>query len=88
MHFHSSARRTTCTQHLGACFKLQSATPFNYSKELGMQHAQQEPIFSSIRKIFAGETPVQKPVAEMRPLTQDELRAVAGGPECEVGSGL
>lgn len=53
-----------------------------------MQHAQQEPIFSSIRKIFAGETPVQKPVAEMRPLTQDELRAVAGGPECEVGSGL
>ena len=61
--------------------------PDNYSKELNMQHAQQESFFSSIRKIFAGETPVKKAATEMRPLTENELRAVAGGPECEVGSG-
>ena len=52
-----------------------------------MQHAQQESIFSSIRKIFSGETPAQKPMTEIRPLTDDELRAVAGGPEFEVGNG-
>lgn len=53
-----------------------------------MQHTQQKSILASVRKIFAGETPAQKPVAEMRPLTEDELRAVAGGPELEVGSGI
>ena len=53
-----------------------------------MKHAQKESVFSSVRKIFARETLVQKPVTEMRPLTEDELRAVAGGPECEVGGGV
>lgn len=53
-----------------------------------MQHTQQESILSSVRKIFSGETLVQKSAAEMRPLTDKELLAVAGGPECEVGSGL
>jgi hypothetical protein len=48
---------------------------------------QHESIFSHFRKIFAGETPAQKPVAEMRPLSDDELRAVAGGPELEVSAG-
>jgi hypothetical protein len=52
-----------------------------------MEHAQLESAFSSFRKIFAGETPPQQLVAEIRLLTEDELRAVAGGPECEVGSG-
>lgn len=52
-----------------------------------MQPAKQVSIFSSVRKIFAGETPAQKPVAEMRPLTAEEIQAVAGGPECEVGPG-
>jgi hypothetical protein len=52
-----------------------------------MQQAQQESIFSSIRKIFAGDAAAQKPAAEMRPLSNDELRAVAGGPEVEVGNG-
>jgi hypothetical protein len=52
-----------------------------------MQHRKQESIRSGIRKIFYSETPAQKPVAEMRPLTDDELRAVAGGPELEVDNG-
>ena len=52
-----------------------------------MQHAQQESIFSGVRKLFSGEAPTQKSVAGMRPLTDDELRAVAGGPEVEVGNG-
>jgi hypothetical protein len=52
-----------------------------------MKRNQQESIFSSVRKAFAGETQAQKPVPEMRALTDDELRAVAGGPECEVGGG-
>ena len=53
-----------------------------------MQHTQQESIFSRVRKIVAGGTPAQQPVTEMRRLTDDELLAVAGGPECEVGGGL
>ena len=52
-----------------------------------MQLLQLESVFSSIRKIFAGETPTQKAATDMRPLTADELRTVAGGPECEVGGG-
>ena len=52
-----------------------------------MQYVQQKSIISSDRKLFAGETPAQKSVAEMRPLTEDELRAVAGGPELEVDNG-
>lgn len=52
-----------------------------------MQHAQQEPILSTVRKIFAGEMPAKQAATEMRPLTDNELRAVAGGPECEVGGG-
>jgi hypothetical protein len=53
-----------------------------------MQHTQQKSVIFSLRKFFPHETPAQKPVAEMRALTDDELRAVAGGPECEVGGGL
>lgn len=53
-----------------------------------MQQVQQESIFFSVRKVFAGEAPVKKAATEMRPLTEDELRAVAGGPECEVGPGM
>jgi hypothetical protein len=52
-----------------------------------MQQLQQESIFSSVRKVFATETPVKQATTEMRPLTADELRAVAGGPEVEVGAG-
>jgi hypothetical protein len=52
-----------------------------------MQKAQQESIFSNVRKIFAGETSEKKPSTEMRPLTADELGAVAGGPEVEVDNG-
>lgn len=52
-----------------------------------MQHTQQESIFSTVRKIFAGEKPAKQATTEMRSLTDDELSAVAGGPECEVGSG-
>jgi len=54
---------------------------------INMQHAKSESIFSAVRKIFAGETPEKQAATEMRPLTDDELRAVAGGPECEVGGG-
>lgn len=58
-----------------------------------MQAAQHESIFSTVRKAFASESPeskkpARKPVAEMRQLTDDELRAVAGGPELEVGNGV
>ena len=52
-----------------------------------MRHVQQESILSRVRKIFAGETPPKKAATEMRPLTEDELHAVAGGPECDVGNG-
>ena len=52
-----------------------------------MQHLQQKSIFSSVRTICAAEMPAKKPATEMRPLTEDELRAVAGGPEFEVGNG-
>ena len=55
--------------------------------EINMQAALHESIFSIVRKVLAGETPAQKPVAEMRSLTEDELSAVAGGPEVEVGNG-
>lgn len=52
-----------------------------------MQFAQHKFIFSTVRKIFAGEIPAKHVATEMRPLTDDELRAVAGGPECDVGNG-
>jgi hypothetical protein len=52
-----------------------------------MQNVQHESIFSSIRKVFAGETPAKNIAPEMRLLTEDELRAVAGGPEVEVDNG-
>lgn len=51
-----------------------------------MQNTQHQSILSSVRKIFMNETSSKKPAAEMRRLTEDELRAVAGGPECDVGS--
>jgi hypothetical protein len=52
-----------------------------------MHYVQQESLLSSIRKIFAEEKPRQKSGAEMRALTDDELGAVAGGPELEVDNG-
>lgn len=52
-----------------------------------MQHAQHKSIFPIVCRIFAGETPAKQAATEMRPLTGDELRAVAGGPEVEVGNG-
>lgn len=52
-----------------------------------MQYAQHESIFSTVRKIFAGKTLAKQAVAEMRPLTGDELSVVAGGPEVEVDIG-
>ncbi|WP_157201632.1 hypothetical protein [Massilia sp. Root418] len=52
-----------------------------------MSHVKQECSFASVCKIFSGEKPAQKPLTEMRQLSDDELRAVAGGPEFEVGNG-
>lgn len=52
-----------------------------------MQYAQQESIFSSVRKIFSGERPATQATTEMLLLTDDELRAVAGGPEVEINDG-
>jgi len=52
-----------------------------------MQHAQSESIFSAVRKIFAVDTPEKQAATEMRPLTDHELRVVAGGPEVEVDNG-
>ena len=56
-------------------------------EEINMQYVQPESIFSAVRKIFAGEMPAKQAVTEMRPLTEGELRVVAGGPEVEVGAG-
>ncbi|WP_228896147.1 hypothetical protein [Pseudoduganella aquatica] len=53
-----------------------------------MQHVQHESIFSTVRKMLAGEAPAKNTAPEMRTLTEDELRAVAGGPELEVGNGV
>jgi hypothetical protein len=53
-----------------------------------MQNTQQASVFSSIRKIFAREVAAEQAALEMRALTEAELRAVAGGPECDVGTGL
>ncbi|WP_157201631.1 hypothetical protein [Massilia sp. Root418] len=52
-----------------------------------MQHEQHKSIFSNVSKFFSDKTPAQKPVTGMRPLTADELRSVAGGPEVEVDNG-
>jgi hypothetical protein len=52
-----------------------------------MKQTKHESIFSSIRAVIVGETLAKKAAAEMRPLTEDELRTVAGGPEVEVGNG-
>lgn len=53
-----------------------------------MKSTEHKSIFSRVGDIFANEKQVKKPVAEMRPLTDHELRAVAGGPELEVGNGV
>lgn len=52
-----------------------------------MQNNKHESILAPIRKIFTREVAVEQAAPKMRALTEDELRAVAGGPECEVGSG-
>ena len=54
---------------------------------INMQRAQSESIFSTVRKIFAVDKPETQAATEMRPLTDHELRIVAGGPEVEVGNG-
>lgn len=54
---------------------------------INMQAAQHESIFSTVRKVFENDSPAQKSAPKTRPLTEDELLAVAGGPECEVGMG-
>lgn len=53
-----------------------------------MQYAQSKSIFSAVRKILAGETQAKQVVTEMRPLTDDEWLALAGVPECDVGTRL
>lgn len=57
-------------------------------KNSHMQENQSKSIFSRFNDIFTNEAPTKKPAAEMRPLNDEELRAVAGGPECEVGPGM
>lgn len=52
-----------------------------------MQDNQSKSIFFRINDIFANEPSIKKPASDMRPLNDEELRAVAGGPECEVGAG-
>lgn len=52
-----------------------------------MQVTQKKSILSIFSNVFAHEASTKQPVAAMRPLSDEELRAVAGGPECEVGSG-
>jgi hypothetical protein len=52
-----------------------------------MQQAQQQSLFLSYLKILTSEALTHQAVTEMRPLTDDELRAVAGGPELEVDNG-
>lgn len=47
----------------------------------------QKSIFSIFSSFVTQEGSTKKPEAEMRPLSEEELRAVAGGPECEVGMG-
>lgn len=53
-----------------------------------MQVNQNKSIFSRFNDIFTNVVSIKKPVLEMRPLKEQELRAVAGGPECEVGGGV
>lgn len=53
-----------------------------------MQDERSKSIFASFSNMFANEASAKKPVPEMRPLNEEELRAVAGGPECEVGTGV
>ena len=52
-----------------------------------MQYAQSESFFSPVWKILAVGTQEKQAATEMRPLTDHELRIVAGGPEVEVGNG-
>ena len=46
------------------------------------------PIFSIFGKSICHQTPIQTAAAEMRTLSAEEIRTVAGGPEVEVGTGL
>lgn len=52
-----------------------------------MQENQSKSIFSRFDQVFTNKASVKKPAAEMRPLNDEELCAVAGGPELEVGNG-
>ncbi|CAN7413723.1 hypothetical protein LJR289_002550 [Pseudoduganella sp. LjRoot289] len=52
-----------------------------------MQDKRNKSIFASFSGMFANESLAKKPIPAMRPLNEEELRAVAGGPECDVGNG-
>lgn len=53
-----------------------------------MYSTQPTSIFSTFSNIFAlNKASAEKPAVEMRSLNDDEVRAVAGGPELEVGAG-
>jgi hypothetical protein len=64
-----------------------AAAPYNTTKRFPMQENQSKSIFSRFNDISTNEASVKKPAAEMRPLSDEELRAVAGGPEVEVDDG-
>lgn len=55
-----------------------------------MQEQLSRSLFSRFNDILTTAASIKKPASEteMRLLNEEELRAVAGGPECEVGTGL
>lgn len=52
-----------------------------------MQEKKNKSIIARLNDIFSNDTSPQKLVRDMRPLSDEELRTVAGGPEVEVGNG-
>lgn len=75
------------SHRLGRYLPIKLYFPFSAIKEIGMQEKQSKSIFASFNNIFANDASTKKPVSEMRPLNDVELRAVAGGPELEIGAG-
>lgn len=53
-----------------------------------MQDKRIQSVFASFSGMFTSEVSPKKHVPEMRPLNEEELHAVAGGPEVEVGAGI
>jgi hypothetical protein len=71
-----------------SCYKtLYDVSHHPNQQDIDMQQAQQQSLFLSYLKILTSEALTHQAVTEMRPLTDDELRAVAGGPELEVDNG-